>query len=301
MMQTANDRVLLIDKPAGITSFDVISSLKRRLKIKKAGHSGTLDRLASGLLIVATGRATKLTRYFLDQPKEYTAAVSLGIETDTCDRDGEITRRSDVTAGHYDRLDSVIGAFTGTIEQTPPVYSAVKIQGLRASDRVRRGEHVEMTPRQVTVYSIQVLEVHTDSNRAKLKVSCSKGTYIRSLARDIGRVLGCGASVHDLRRTASGPFRIEDAASPDETVLGPPSKRGCLRMEDSVPFMNRIILASGAETKVLHGMRFGQNEVDSFESQDSEFTAVFSMKNDLVAVARINYDEWNVRYLNVFN
>ncbi len=301
MNRSINDSVLLIDKPAGKTSFEVIKEIKRRCRVKKIGHAGTLDMLASGLLVAATGRATKLVRYFMDQKKEYEAVISLGVVTDSYDRDGEIISRNEVTDGHFDAVQSTLNCFVGTIEQTPPVYSAVKINGKRASDRVRRGEQLELQSRQVTVDSIDVLNVDRDSALLTIRVMCSKGTYIRSLAKDLGEKLGCGASVYDLRRTKSGFFTVRDAACPDDFCLENESK-GCISMDAALlPFMNSIIIDEDTEKRVLNGAQFARSEIVECLQNESKYSAVYNRNKKLVAIAGIDFNNWHVTYLNVFN
>lgn len=301
MIQQICDKILLVDKPVGRTSFEVIAGIRRRLRIKKIGHSGTLDKFASGLLVVGTGRATKLTRYYLDQPKEYEVLISLGITTDTGDRDGAVTGNSPVLQKHYEMIQSVPDRFTGTIQQTPPVYSAVKIEGKRASDRIRAGEHVELQPREVHVYSIEVLKVDTDSAQLSIRVSCSKGTYVRSLAQDIGIMLGCGASLHDLRRIRSGSFRIEDAVSPEMLNPDELDGKGLLRMDEALPFMNRIVVTAEAEGRVFNGVRFTESDISEYERKNSPYSAVFNKEKKLIAIAAVDFNNWQMKYCNVFN
>lgn len=298
-MQHADyDRILLVDKPAGITSFELVKKIKRGCKIKKIGHAGTLDRLASGLMILATGHATKLLRYFMDQDKVYETEFLLGVTTDTCDMDGIVTEKKPVTSEHFDKLDQVLKKFTGTIDQTPPVYSAVKINGKRASDRVRDGEQIEIKARRITLFSIDVLEVNTDSARVKLSVACSKGTYIRSLARDVGKELGCGASVSGIRRTESGGFSVDNALRSEDVDL---TKQGpaCLSMGDALAFMSSISVDEKAERKVLNGVPFALSDVVEHQDRGSRYSAVYNLNKKLIAIADV--ENRHVAYLNVLN
>jgi tRNA pseudouridine55 synthase len=205
--------LLLIDKPAGITSFAVVRRVKKALKVKKVGHLGTLDPFATGLLPLALGEATKLTQFLLDEPKTYLATLKLGVETDTQDLTGKITAES----GYLPASEEVYraaGAFVGEIDQVPPMYSAVHHQGERLYKLARRGEAVEAAPRKVMIHRLSIKEVALP--QVTLEVECSKGTYVRTLAHDLGRALGCGAHLVDLTRLAVGPFRLEEALALDE-------------------------------------------------------------------------------------
>lgn len=206
--------LLLIDKPAGISSFEVVRRVRRVLKIKKVGHLGTLDPFATGLLPLALGEATKLTPFLLEEPKTYLAACRLGVETDTQDLTGRVTAESE-RLPEPEVIYQAAAAFVGEIEQTPPRYSALHHQGERLYKLARRGVEVEAPPRQVVVYRLEVREVALP--RVTLLVECGKGTYVRTLAHDLGRVLGCGAHLTALSRLAVGPFRLE-AALPLEMV-----------------------------------------------------------------------------------
>ena len=200
--------LLLIDKPPGPSSFEVVRRVKKALKARKAGHGGTLDPFATGLLLLLIGEATKLVPFLMPEPKTYRAAVKLGEETDTQDPTGEVTARSD-RLPEPDEIYPAAARFVGEIEQVPPMYSALRHQGERLYRMARRGEMVEVKPRQVTIYRLTVQEVALPL--ATLEVSCSSGTYIRTLAADLGKALGCGGHLADLRRLAVGPFKVEEA------------------------------------------------------------------------------------------
>lgn len=211
------DGVLVVDKPSGMTSFDVVRRVKRAAKVKRVGHGGTLDPLASGVLPICLGEGTKLAQFLLDADKEYDVTLALGVETDTYDADGTVTARQDATAIDEARVRAALPAFTGPIEQRPPVYSALKRDGRPLYDYARAGESVEIAPRQVTIHEL-ALTAWNGPGSVGLRVRCSKGTYVRSLVFDLGRALGVGAHVTALRRTRSGPFAL-DAALPLEGAL----------------------------------------------------------------------------------
>ena len=204
---------LLIDKPEGITSFSAVSRIKRLAHEKRVGHTGTLDPLATGVLPIFVGRATALSSILLEAEKQYTATVKLGITTDTCDVTGEVQSEKCVSVTKAELLDQ-LQKVKGEISQIPPIYSALKKDGVRLYELARRGEEVEIEPRQVRINTLDLLEFEDDT--FKIYVSCSKGTYIRSLCRDIGEALGCGATMTALRRNATCGFSEEDAVKLDD-------------------------------------------------------------------------------------
>lgn len=204
---------LLVDKPRGPTSHDVVDAVRRALRIKRVGHAGTLDPPATGLLVVAVGPATRLLRYLQDLPKTYEVTGALGVRTTTLDADGAIVAQEQVDATPDD-IRKVASTFVGEIEQVPPAVSAVKVGGERAYKRARRGEEIELEPRKVTVHSFDILRTSTTAFDAR--VVCSSGTYVRSLVADVGEQLGCGAHVVTLRRSAIGHLDVDDAVTPDE-------------------------------------------------------------------------------------
>ncbi len=219
--------LVVVDKPAGVTSHDVVAMLRRRLGERRVGHAGTLDPGATGVLVIGVGNVTRLLRFVTEGRKRYTGEVVLGIETSTLDADGEVVAVHDVS-GLADELDAdvvrgVIAAhLLGDIEQVPPMVSAVKVGGRRLHDLARAGIEVERDARPVTVHRFDVLEVRHDPDGRPViavEVECSAGTYVRTLAADLGHLLGAGAHLRNLRRTAVMPFGIDEAASPDEAEL----------------------------------------------------------------------------------
>lgn len=202
--------VLLLDKPVGWTSNDALQKAKGLLRAEKAGHTGTLDPLASGLLPLCFGAATKFSQVSLDADKAYRATLQLGARSTTCDGEGELYDRREVALGEG-AVEAAIARFVGTIDQLPPMHSALKKDGKALYEYARAGQAVERTPRRVTIHAIDIVERHDD--RLVIDVVCSKGTYIRALADDLGQALGCGAWLAGLRRTASGPLRVAEAVT----------------------------------------------------------------------------------------
>ena len=218
--------ILLLDKPLGVTSNDALQRAKRLYHARKAGHTGSLDPLAEGLLPLCFGEATKLSAYLLDADKHYWVRVRLGVSTTTGDAEGEVVRTRPTEGVSRELLEQVIGRFVGRIEQLPPMYSALKYQGQRLYKLAREGVEVPREPRAVTVHAIELGAV--GGGEFEMMVHCSKGTYVRTLAEDIGEALGCGAHVSGLRRTGVGPYgaqemvtmqRIEQAAEAGNDAL----------------------------------------------------------------------------------
>jgi len=202
------DGLLAIDKPAGMTSFDVVRAIRRLSGQRRAGHAGTLDPDATGVLLVCLGEATKCVPYLMSSQKRYEAEVVLGSETTTDDAEGEITRRAAIPQLSRESVERALGAFVGTISQVPPAVSALKTDGVPDHERVRKGEIVERSGRAVVCHAITLLDLAAD--RLRLDVLCGPGFYVRSLARDLGRALGSVAHVGSLRRTAAGGYAIDD-------------------------------------------------------------------------------------------
>ncbi len=210
------DGFLLVDKPAGITSFQVVDRVKKRFRIAKLGHGGSLDPPATGLLVLLVNRATKRAGMLLGGEKEYRATVRLGVETDTQDAAGRVLKRNEGFVFRRPEVERALEGFRGEISQVPPMVSALKHRGERLYRIARRGEEVERPPRKVTISRLVLTGISAD--RLDLLVRCSKGTYIRTLAHDLGRALGPGGCLEKLRRTAVGPFRVREAA-PLERIL----------------------------------------------------------------------------------
>jgi tRNA pseudouridine55 synthase len=206
------DAVLLLDKPVGLGSNAALQAAKRLYRAEKAGHAGTLDPLASGLLPVLFGEATKFSQLVLDADKEYVARARLGVTTRTGDAEGEVLERKPVRADAA-AVERALAAFRGEIEQVPPMYSALKHQGRPLYVLARRGESIERAPRRVRIHELELLG--REGDLLELRVLCSKGTYVRTLVEDIGRALGCGAHLASLRRTAASGFRIGEAVTLD--------------------------------------------------------------------------------------
>jgi tRNA pseudouridine55 synthase len=247
-----NSGILLMDKPAGVTSFQVVRRARHKLKVKKIGHLGTLDPFATGLLPLCLQEATKLVPFLMPEPKTYRAVVRLGVTTDTQDLTGQVVATSPELPAPA-AVGRVAGDFVGELQQTPPMYSALHHQGQRLYRLARRGQTVELQPRTVVIHRLTVDEV--DLPLVTLTVTCSQGTYIRTLAADLGAALGCGAHLAALRRLAVGPFRVEEAlplAALEELALEEISRR-LLRLAQCLPGMKRVLVGPDQARQMRQG------------------------------------------------
>ena len=250
------DGVLVIDKPEGLTSHDVVDRVRGWADQRRVGHLGTLDPLATGVLPIALGEATKLSRLLTLGTKVYAGRIRLGVETATYDREGEAVREASGPSPGREEVEKGLERFRGEIEQVPPPYSAIKQRGQAAYRRARRGEEVELEPRRVTIHELSCTD-YTPPFVA-IEVTCSAGTYLRSLAHDLGEVLGTGGTLWDLRRTASGPFTIDQAVPVGELdQIGP---------ERVVPMAAAALLPSyevnrGTAERVRQGVQLARSEV----------------------------------------
>lgn len=249
--------VLVVDKPAGMTSHDVVARARRALGIRRVGHTGTLDPAATGVLVCGVGRATRLVQFLQGGPKTYAATLVLGRETDSQDADGEVVAEAD--ASHLDEEDvcTALRAFVGEIDQVPPMVSAVRVGGERLHEKARRGEVVEREPRRVTVNDL-VLDEFTPGPQAtvSLLVTCSAGTYVRTLAHDLGRRLGVGGSLTSLRRLASGGF-TSDEAMPLERVEELGARRALwdhlVPVDRALRLLPRVEVPATVRDDLVHG------------------------------------------------
>ncbi|PSJ20810.1 tRNA pseudouridine(55) synthase TruB [Halomonas sp. ND22Bw] len=246
--------VLLLDKPQGASSNHALQRARRLFQAQKAGHTGTLDPMATGLLPVCFGEATKFSAFLLDADKAYRTRVELGTITDSGDAEGEVVERREVPPLEEADLRGVLERFTGEIDQVPPMYSALKHQGRKLYELAREGKSVERAVRRVTVYDARLLSF--EGTAFELEVRVSKGTYIRTLAEDIGEALGCGAHISVLRRLATGPFGADGMLTPEalEALPDQAAREGVLLPVDVlVADLPRLALDEAAASRLLHG------------------------------------------------
>lgn len=240
------DGVALVHKPRGITSHDAVDAVRRALGTRKVGHAGTLDPMATGLLVMGVGSATRLLRFLGDLTKTYVGEIRLGVETDTLDAEGSVVRTSPVSATRAD-IETAAGRLVGERLQRPPAYSAVKVGGRKLYEAARAGETLEAEPRPITVHSFEILAVEGEQVRFSTRVS--GGTYVRVLAAELGDALGCGAHLTALERTEIGPFRDEDATPPDAPTLLPPAA--------AVKHLPRVVLSEDESRAARSGSILG--------------------------------------------
>ncbi|MBE2252901.1 MAG: tRNA pseudouridine(55) synthase TruB [Myxococcus sp.] len=245
--------VLVVDKPRGPTSFDVVQLVRRALKVKKAGHTGTLDPMATGVMAVCLGDATRIVQVLTDGDKAYDATVKLGVTTDTLDAEGAVQRTRAVPALTREALEVALARFRGPQLQTPPMYSAIRKDGKRLYELARAGEEVEREARPVTVYALTLNDFSSDE--LKLSVRCSKGFFVRTLAADLGEALGCGAHLTALRRTQSGPFLLARAVPlADLLEQGAAAVAGKLAtLDESLAFLPEVKTSAAEAERVKHG------------------------------------------------
>lgn len=258
------DGVLLLDKPQGLSSNQALQQVRRLLQAQKAGHTGTLDPMATGLLPVCLGEATKFSAQLLEADKTYCTRVQLGVVTDTGDAEGEVVERHPVAPLSVTEIEHVLERFRGEIEQTPPMYSALKHQGRKLYELAREGKTVERAVRHVTVYDARLLAV--EGTAFELEVRVSKGTYIRTLAEDIGRALGCGAHITALRRLATGPFGAEGMLTIDRLEALPDQaarEAALLPVDVLVAHLPRLALDEAARQRIMQGqpVRLDVNDI----------------------------------------
>ncbi|QWR78036.1 tRNA pseudouridine(55) synthase TruB [Candidatus Magnetomonas plexicatena] len=240
--------VINLNKPTGITSHSAIQKLKYEIKARKVGHAGTLDPLAEGVLIVMTGRATKLSGYFVGLDKEYVATIKLGTATDTLDSEGRVVKETPVAADVSEHIEAALSRFRGTIEQTPPMFSALKSNGQPLYKLARQGIEIERAKRSVTIYELQLLGF--ESPFLTIRVLCSKGTYVRTLAADLAEELGTCGHIHSLVRTRVGDFTINDSFQLQTTET---ENRGIYSMDKALSHLDEITLDEHDMRDFLNG------------------------------------------------
>lgn len=279
--------IVNINKPAGITSHNVVSRVRRILGIKRVGHTGTLDPDAEGVLPVCVGKATKLSDYVMGKEKIYRAVVHLGITTDTQDMSGEVLSKTTPNVSK-EEFEQVAGSFVGEIKQIPPMYSAIKIGGKKLYELARQGVEVERKERRVTIYAIDIEDF--DGETATINVHCSKGTYIRTLCHNIGEKLGCGASMGKLLRTKNGRFEILESVTLEEFEQNP--EKYIVPADEILSEYPKFVLDEQQEQKVLNGMTIPADLNDGFYrlySSSGKFLCLSEMIDKSYLKMRISF------------
>jgi len=279
---------LNIDKPLGLTSHDVVGRVRRIFGLRRVGHTGTLDPLATGVLVVCVGPATRLSEYVMASTKSYRATVQLGAVTTTYDAEGDVTETHDASAITREQVESVLPRFIGEIQQLPPMYSAVKQDGKKLYELAREGKEVERKPRTVQIDTLTASDVDPTTAHFTLDVTCGSGTYIRSLAYDIGEALGVGAHLAGLVRTRSGNFRVEDAhdlkalaATDDPTVHLIPTR-------DALADFPTLTLSPAQLDHIQHGRRIDGAD----DAPDETLAFAFAEDGEFIAVVVARDGKW---------
>jgi len=301
MLQEENG-IIVIDKPAGVSSAKVVSNVKSVLGARKVGHTGTLDPFATGILICCINKATRLARFFLAGPKKYEAVLYLGIETDTQDATGSVIRRIEGINLTIPVVESTCKQFIGPIEQQPPIYSALKHNGIPLYKLARKGKPVQKPPRLVYIYDICIKEVNLPEIR--FDVSCSSGTYIRTLCADIGTALGCGGHLMQLRRVESSGFNLNDALSLEELEKAYRSGtigRHMIHMADALKHMPMCMVNQQLKDKISKGLSLTGKDIAPDSHNDSDgFLKIVDDHHELIAILSHQSVGKTYRYCCVF-
>ncbi len=291
------DGIINVNKPLGITSHDVVYRLRKILGIKKIGHTGTLDPDAKGVLPMCIGRGTKLAEELTAKEKQYLAELTLGIVTDTQDISGEVLERHEVSLSEEEIREAIM-SFVGDIEQIPPMYSAIKVDGKKLYELAREGKTVELAPRPVTIFEINIQRVDMAENKVSFLVDCSKGTYIRTLCHDIGKKLGCGGVMSALKRTRSGDFKIENAFTLEE--IEEKAKNNdfsfLIGIDEALSHYDKVVLADRNARRLCNGIEVRLNGIEDDKifrvyDEQGKFLALCTIFGGKVKVLRAFYGE----------
>jgi tRNA pseudouridine55 synthase len=275
--------VILVDKEAGMTSRDVVNKVGRILNTKRVGHTGTLDPMATGVLVLCIGTATKIGELITSYDKEYVAEITLGLETDTLDIEGNVLREEDASSVKKDEIENALQTFIGKTEQEVPLYSAIRVNGKRLYDYARHHIDVELPKREIEINELILLDgIAYNNGKVTFKIKChvSKGTYIRSLVRDIGVKLGCPATMSSLRRIRQGNFKIEDCYTIENIEH---NKYELLKVNDVLPDMEQMIIDKEMEFKIRNGAfidRTFTNDLVKIITSDGEMIAIYQTVDD---------------------
>jgi tRNA pseudouridine55 synthase len=311
-VQSTINGIIIVDKPKGLTSAQVVARLKKIFRAKKAGHTGTLDPFATGVMVCCINRATRLSKFFLHSNKKYKGVICLGVETDSFDATGKVTATCDVDFNDNKRfsakkIHSVFEQFKGPIDQLPPVFSALKHKGVPLYKLARQGTPVQKPPRPVNIFGIKILKI--DLPYIIFEVSCSAGTYIRSLCADIGKALGCGGHLKELQRIECCGFSIDEAFTLKELeqrALSEQLTDIIINMPDALPDMQKVVATDLLKGKIQNGIKVTPKDglpVSGFKSGSNrkQFFKIVDIKNDLIAILEFDEQEDAFNYCCVFN
>jgi len=300
------DGILVINKPSGMTSHDVVAELRWILKEKSIGHTGTLDPDATGVLVICIGKATKIIQFLDDSEKIYEGTIVFGIQTDSMDASGQIIKISDSSGLTCDEIDRVFASFVGEILQTPPMVSAIKVGGERLYKLARQGKIIDREARKINIFEFELAKFYKEYfddkifSKADFLVKCSRGTYIRALASDIGEKLGCGAHLSRLVRAKSGDFSLKDSIELDDIKKDPNIAYSALiDISDALAFMPKIFINDTIRKRFLNGVQINDSDVISREGEfeDVGFLRVYDQNKAFLGIGKaIMNDNQSVIY-----
>ncbi|MDP6422055.1 MAG: tRNA pseudouridine(55) synthase TruB [SAR202 cluster bacterium] len=293
--------ILNVDKPYGMTSMEVVRRTKRASGIKRVGHGGTLDPVATGVLPICIGPATRMMQYLIDGTKEYRSVIELGVTTDTYDSLGEVTETADCTEVSREQIESALKSFHGEIPQVPPMFSALKRDGKRLYDLAREGIEVEREPRKVTVYGIELTEF--EPPLATVEVHCGRGFYMRSLAHDLGQILGCGGHMKTLKRLRVGPFLLRDALAvePLDDIFADGAWTNSVHAPDVVLDAMRAVVAGSDIRKLVLDGRPIPPSIRIPASTPEERCRVYTTDGQFIAIMRFDSEDGQWKPEKVFH
>jgi tRNA pseudouridine55 synthase len=285
------DGVLVVDKPGGKTSHDIVDVVRKASKIKKVGHTGTLDPMATGVLVLTIGKATRIGRFLELEPKEYIAEALFGVSTNTQDVTGEVLQQSDIKIDEA-RLRAALPKFTGETRQVPPMVSAIKVGGKPLYKLARQGKEIERAPRDITVYEIELLEFFERDGRmrARLRVLCSGGTYVRTLVSDLGDDLGVGATLAALRRTRVGRYSLSDARGLEELKDRESISDHIIDMAGALDHLAAVIAKDSSIGLILNGREINRDHISEGSEAASGFVRLMSPGGKLLAIGLAKAD-----------
>jgi len=295
--------IIAIHKPEGISSARVVARVKKSLGVKKVGHTGTLDPFATGLLLCAVNKGTRISRFFLDGHKRYLARVCLGVETDTYDLTGKTVftaSKNSMDSLNNEDIEQTVNSFIGVQGQVPPAFSALKHNGQPLYKLARQGKKIQKPPRRIEIFDITIN--HIELPNVDMEVFCSSGTYIRSLAFDIGKKLGCGAHLSKLCRTQSSAFKLEDAIQLDalEKLDKMTVEQRIVSLSDCLAVMPKIVVDKRIAQKIKFGQKLSINELDLPLAKPDQFIKVIDNHNDLLAIIQLNENRQEYKYCCIF-
>lgn len=277
------DGIIIINKPSGCTSHDIVSKIRKKLNIKKVGHTGTLDPLATGVLPILLGNATKLSKYLINHDKEYIATIKLGVKTDTADIEGIVLEKQEIPQISEKQIIEVLDSCIGKQKQIPPMYSAIKVKGKKLYEYARNGENIEVEPRDIEIYNIELIQYK--DNNIKFKVACSKGTYIRSLCENIAQKLNTIGTMLELKRTQVGIFKIEEAAELEELLTNGINEENLITTEKLFAKRPKVILNQNQLKSFLNGVKLKTENEDGIYriyAETNNFIGLGEVKNRLL-------------------